>query len=54
MINIIPRKTVVVFEYLPNFKTKKEFKIGKIAAMPAIRNNSDLLPQRLGIIFKSK
>ena len=51
---IIPRKIVSVFAYLPNFRTKMEFIIGKIAAIPAIMNNSDLCPHRLGIILKSK
>jgi len=51
---IIPRKIISVFTYLPNFRTKMEFINGKIAATPAIKNNSDLCPQRLGIRFKLK
>jgi len=49
--NTIPRKIVIVFVYLPNFNSKMEFNIGKIVAIPATRNNSDLFPNDLELCY---
>ncbi len=49
-INVIPRKKVMIFFVFSEFRVKKVFRTGKMAARSSIKKSSDFGAQRFGLL----